>query len=156
MGRSEHFDLRLNLIAFADMTDTISQVRRSENMRRIRSKDMKPELLVRRILTKLGYRYRLHRRSLPGHPDIVFPRWRKAIFVHGCFWHQHRKPSCRIKRIPRSNLDYWLPKLRRNVSRDSKNQRALKELDWDLLVIWECELANLDLVIGRLERFMAR
>jgi DNA mismatch endonuclease (patch repair protein) len=76
--------------------------------------------------------------------------------VHGCFWHQHRKPSCRIKRIPRSNLDYWLPKLRRNVSRDSKNQRALKELDWDLLVIWECELANLDLVIGRLERFMAR
>ena len=138
------------------MTDTISQIRRSENMRRIRSKDMKPELQVRRILTKLGYRYRLHRKSLPGHPDIVFPRWRKAIFVHGCFWHQHQKPSCRIKRLPRSNLDYWLPKLRRNVSRDSKNQRALTKLDWHLLVIWECELDNLDLVTKRLEQFMAR
>jgi DNA mismatch endonuclease (patch repair protein) len=110
---------------------------RSSNMRAIRSKGMRPELTVRRLVHGMGYRYRLHRSDLPGTPDLVFPSRRKIILVHGCFWHAHR---CQCAHIPRSNVDYWGPKLRRNVARDAK---ALKELagdGWSCLVIWECEI----------------
>lgn len=112
---------------------------RSENMSRIRSKDTAPELAVRRLLYSLGYRYRLHRKDLPGKPDIVFPGRRKVIFVHGCFWHPHE--SCRISHAPRTNLDYWKPKLARNVSRDLVTQKALAEMGWKTFVIRECEIA---------------
>ena len=109
-------------------------------MSRIRSKGTKPEMTVRRLLHSMGYRYRLHRRDLPGNPDLVFPRWRKAIFVHGCFWHQH--PGCKISRQPKSNQNYWLPKLERNTVRDAEHQAQLREMGWDVLVIWECEVKN--------------
>ena len=106
----------------------------------IRSTGMKPEMTVRRQLHAWGYRYRLHCRDLPGRPDLVFPSRRKVIFVHGCFWHQHADPDCRIVRRPRSNQEYWLPKLERNVVRDVENFARLRETGWDVLVIWECEV----------------
>ena len=104
-------------------------------MRAIRSKGMKPELAVRRLVHAMGYRYRLHRHELPGRPDMVFPGRRKVIFVHGCFWHQH--PDCKLAHRPRSNLEYWGPKLHRNQERDSEHRARLAELGWDVLVIWE-------------------
>ncbi len=122
------------------MVDTVSSRRRSEIMSAIRAKDMKPELIVRRLLHAQGYRYRLHRKDLPGKPDLVFPSLRKVIFVHGCFWHQHSDPCCKIVRQPKSNRQYWLPKLERNVARDAKNSAQLEELGWHVLVVWECQV----------------
>jgi DNA mismatch endonuclease, patch repair protein len=113
---------------------------RSANMRAIRSKGMKPELILRQLVHRLGFRFRLHARDLPGKPDLVFRSHRKAIFMHGCFWHQHARRSCRLSHIPKSNLDYWQSKLERNVLRDRKQRRALRRLGWDVLVIWECEV----------------
>ena len=96
-----------------------------------------PELLVRRAAHALGFRFRLHRRDLPGSPDLRFPRHRKVIFVHGCFWHQHE--GCRLARLPKSRLDYWLPKFARNVERDGIARTALEAAGWRCLIIWECE-----------------
>ncbi|MGO8118029.1 very short patch repair endonuclease [Rhizobium leguminosarum] len=115
---------------------------RSWQMSRIRSKDTKPEMQVRRIVHALGYRYRLHRRELPGKPDLVFGPRRKVIFVHGCFWHHHDGGNCRRARMPKSRLEYWEPKLQRNVRRDAENLKQLCERGWNVLVIWECQLAN--------------
>lgn len=119
------------------MADHLSKRRRSENMRRIRSVGMKPEMLVRRLVHLLGYRFRLHRKELPGKPDLVFAGRHKVIFVHGCFWHQHQ--GCRAGRLPKSNRGYWRPKLARNVERDAEVVRALKSDGWKVRVIWECE-----------------
>lgn len=113
---------------------------RSDNMRRIRSKDTAPEMAVRRLTHGLGYRYRLHRKDVPGKPDLVFPARRKVIFIHGCFWHQH--PGCREGRPPKSNTAYWLPKLERNQQRDKAALESLATLGWDALVIWECEIKD--------------
>lgn len=108
----------------------------SARMRRIRKTDTVPEMVVRRLTHGLGFRYRLHRRDLPGTPDLVFPCRRKVIFVHGCFWHQH---DCRLgRKQPSTNQDYWLPKLRRNVERDAIASAKLREAGWQVLVIWEC------------------
>jgi DNA mismatch endonuclease (patch repair protein) len=117
--------------------DNLPPDRRSANMRRIRSAGMKPEMTVRKMARALGYRYRLHRKDLPGKPDLVFARRGKVIFVHGCFWHQHQE--CREGRSPGSNTAYWLPKLARNVERDAQSVRCLKAAGWDVLVVWECE-----------------
>jgi DNA mismatch endonuclease (patch repair protein) len=117
--------------------DTISRRRRTENMRRIRSENTKPELAVRTLAHRLGYRFRLHRGDLPGRPDLVFPSRRKVIFVHGCFWHQHQ--GCVDGRMPKSNTDYWLPKLTNNKKRDSKSRSLLARLGWKCLVIWDCQ-----------------
>lgn len=136
------------------MADVVSPDRRSENMRRIRSKDTRPEMLVRRLVFALGYRYRLHYGKLPGKPDLVFPGRRKVIFVHGCFWHQHDDPDCPIRRQPQSNLDYWQDKLRKNRERDVRNQLALRENGWDILVIWECQLKDREQLETRLRRFL--
>lgn len=106
-------------------------------MRCIRKVDTKPELVVRRTAHRLGYRFRLHRRDLPGTPDLVFPRLRKVIFVHGCFWHQHDCPLG--SKQPSANTDYWLPKLARNVERDRLARKRLADEGWDVLVIWECQ-----------------
>lgn len=126
----------------------------SEQMRRIRKVDTKPELLVRRLAHGLGYRYRLYRRDLPGTPDLVFPSKRKVVFVHGCFWHQHH---CSLgSKQPRANTDYWLPKLARNKERDLITQRALEGLGWSVLVIWECETCNESGLRGRLRKFLGR
>jgi DNA mismatch endonuclease (patch repair protein) len=117
--------------------DTIDQKRRSENMRRIHSTDTAPELAVRRLLYGLGYRYRLHRKELPGRPDLVFASRRKVILVHGCFWHAH---ACKDGHPPKTNQVYWSAKLARNVERDARNQSALLSLGWECLVIWECQI----------------
>ncbi|MCX5832486.1 MAG: very short patch repair endonuclease [Deltaproteobacteria bacterium] len=121
------------------MTDKLSPERRSKNMSAIRSKDMKPELAVRRMVHRLGYRYRLHSKSLPGTPDMVFHSRHSVIFVNGCFWHQHPDPFCKDARKPKSNADYWQPKLVRNQVRDAENEAALKAEGWSILVIWECQ-----------------
>jgi DNA mismatch endonuclease (patch repair protein) len=127
---------------------------RSENMRRIRSKDTAPELAVRRLVYSLGYRYRLHRADLPGKPDLVFSGQRKVIFVHGCFWHQHNR--CKIARLPRSNEDYWLPKLARNKARDAKHKRTLRALGWKFLIIWECTTKDHERLTQRIATFLGK
>ena len=135
------------------MTDVFTKEQRSAVMRRVRGKDTGPEMLVRRLLTALGYRYRLHRADLPGRPDIVFPGRRKAIFVHGCFWHGH---DCRAGRNrPASNASYWSVKLARTMARDERHGRELRQAGWTTLVLWECEiLKHLDEVREKLLRFL--
>ena len=120
--------------------DTISKEKRSEVMGRIRSKDTKPEMLVRRHLHALGFRYRLHYSKLPGHPDIVLPKWHTVILVNGCFWHRHE--GCKAASTPKSNVKFWEDKFERNVSRDRKEQAELKESGWHVIVLWECEVKN--------------
>lgn len=122
-------------------------------MRRITSKNTSPELAVRRTLFRLGYRYRLHRRDLPGKPDIVFKGRRKLIFVHGCFWHAH---SCQKAHHPKTNEAYWSPKLQRNQERDIRHIEELKIAGWDVLTIWECELKDTDSLERNLLHFMDR
>ena len=112
---------------------------RSANMRAIRSKGMKPELVVRRTVHQLGYRYRLHKANLPGKPDLVFGPRRKVVFVHGCFWHSH---GCKLSHMPRSNESYWKPKLEKNKMRDCQQLTALEAVGWKCLVIWECQIAD--------------
>jgi DNA mismatch endonuclease (patch repair protein) len=122
---------------------------RSRTMRAIRKRDTGPEWAVRRVLRRLGVGYRLHVSSLPGTPDIVIPRMRKVIMVHGCFWHQHH--GCKLAKLPRSRPEYWLPKLARNQERDTVAEAALKTLGWDVGVLWECEVAdaaNLDALVA--------
>jgi DNA mismatch endonuclease, patch repair protein len=134
------------------MTDRISAVSRSANMRAIRSVGMKPEMIVRRVAYALGYRYRLHRKDLPGKPNLAFGPRRKVIFVHGCFWHQHQK--CRDGRMPQSNLAYWNRKLARNVERDAEHLVALKRLGWKVLVVWACDTKDLPRLASRIKRFL--
>lgn len=121
-------------------------------MRAIRSQNTKPEVLVRRLVHALGYRFRLHRRDLPGKPDLVFPGRKKIINVHGCFWHQHQ--GCREGRPPSSNPGYWNEKLAGNVARDAKNSRLLKEAGWDEMVVWECETGDRSALERRLRDFL--
>ncbi len=111
---------------------------RSRNMAAIRGKDTAPELAVRRILHAMGVRFRLHRKDLPGSPDIVLPRQRKVVFVHGCFWHRHE--GCRYSTTPKTRQEFWVVKFESNVFRDNRNQSELKQLGWRVLVVWECEL----------------
>src|SRR5262245_59927775 len=134
--------------------DKLTAKRRSQNMASIRSINTTPELFVRRMVHGMGYRYALHSRYLPGKPDLVFRCRRKVIFVHGCFWHQHPKPSCRDSRMPKSRLDYWLPKLRRTIERDLEHQEALKKAGWKSLIVWECELGDRSRLIRRLSRYL--
>lgn len=117
--------------------DTISKERRSWNMSRIRSTDTRPEKAVRSLLHRMGYRFRLHRKDLPGRPDIVLPKHRTAIFVHGCFWHRHRR--CQYAYTPKSRRDFWENKFAGNLARDKKARQMLRRLGWRVIVIWECE-----------------
>jgi DNA mismatch endonuclease (patch repair protein) len=137
------------------MTDSIGKERRSENMRRIRSKGTAPEIAIRKLLSAMGVRYRLHARELPGKPDIVRRPQRQAIFVHGCFWHQHSAKKCLDGRPPKSNAAYWRPKLARNVERGRAHIRGLKRSGWSVLVIWDCQLSDAKRVQARLEKFLA-
>lgn len=111
-------------------------------------------MVVRRLLHSLGYRYRLHRKDLPGKPDIVFSSRRKVVFVHGCFWHSHNVPGCRNKRKPKSNAEYWLRKLERNQARDQANIAALDALGWSALVVWECKTKERPALAERLQAFL--
>ena len=121
--------------------DRVTKEQRSRNMRCIKAFGTAPELKIRRLVCELGfrYRYRLHDHRLPGRPDLVFPTLRKLLFVHGCYWHAH---GCKMSHMPKSNQDYWHPKLQRNQERDANNQRVLRDLGWQSLVLWECELAD--------------
>ena len=134
--------------------DRVSSEKRSNNMRRIRSKNTKPEMVVRRLVFNMGYRFRLHDNKLPGKPDMVFASRKKIVFIHGCFWHHHLDPSCKISRLPKSRTDYWIPKIQRNVSRDEEIIESLNMLGWSTLVIWECELGNMDILKLKLSQFL--
>lgn len=136
------------------MTDTLRSEERSARMSRIRGKDTAPELAVRRMLHGMGYRYRLHRRDLPGCPDLVFSSRRKAVFVHGCFWHRHPDPACKLARLPKSRLDFWLPKLEGNRARDLRNQDALRAQGWGVFVVWECQLRNPETLKIQIKTFL--
>jgi DNA mismatch endonuclease, patch repair protein len=134
--------------------DTLDKPERSERMSRVRGKDTKPEMVVRRLLHGLGYRYRLHARELPGAPDIVFRGRRKAIYVHGCFWHRHPDPACKLARLPKSRREFWVPKLEGNRERDLRNQKLLNEQGWSYLLVWECELADRRILVDSLQTFL--
>ena len=130
------------------MTDIVDASRRSYIMSRIRGRDTEPELAVRSIAHRLGFRFRLHRRDLPGSPDVVFPRHRAVVFVHGCFWHRHG--GCRYAYEPKSRIRFWTKKFESNVARDAQNEAALRDLGWRVLVIWECETGDPGAVAERL------
>ncbi len=132
--------------------DSVTPNRRSEIMGRVRSRDTRPEMFVRRLVHQMGYRYRLHARDLPGKPDLVFRSRRKVIFVHGCFWHRH--PGCSLARLPKSREDFWRPKLEANRQRDIKNECALRNASWGVLTIWECELVNVSKLKIRVKEFL--
>jgi len=118
----------------------MNQEARSRIMRENKGKNTKPELAVRKMLHSLGYRFRLHRKDLPGSPDIVLPRYQTVIFVHGCFWHQHS--GCSLASVPQTRSDFWKEKLRKNQARDKRNQIKLEEMGWNVVVLWECETKN--------------
>jgi DNA mismatch endonuclease (patch repair protein) len=122
------------------MTDIVDSRRRSAMMARVHGRDTAPELAVRRIAHRMGLRFRLHRKDLPGRPDLVFPKHRLAVFVHGCFWHRHE--GCRYASTPKSRTAFWTAKFAANVVRDARQEAALKELGWRVLVIWQCEIRN--------------
>lgn len=120
------------------MADVHNKATRSYNMSRIRSKDTKPEMIVRKFLHAKGFRYRLHVKDLPGKPDIVLPKYKTVIFVHGCFWHGHE--GCRYAKVPENNREYWSPKLQYNIEKDNKSIAALKDLGWKTIILWTCTL----------------
>jgi len=136
------------------MADRITPEARSANMSRIRGKDTKPELAVRRMLHAMGYRFRLHRRDLPGTPDIVLPGRRKAIFVHGCFWHGHA--GCRLAAKPATRPEFWADKIAKNQARDRRAVAKLRRLGWSVGTIWECGLRDPERLAARLHRFLHR
>ena len=120
------------------MTDVHSKETRSYNMSRIKGKDTKPEVLVRKYLFSKGFRFRKNDKRYPGHPDIVLPKYKTIVFVHGCFWHFHE--NCRYAVMPSSNVDFWEKKLKGNRLRDERNKKALTEMGWNVIVVWECQL----------------
>lgn len=136
------------------MADSLTPSERSERMRRVRGKNTKPELAVRRLAHSLGFRFRLHRKDLPGKPDLVFPRYRAVIFVHGCFWHRHLDPICHLARLPKSRLEFWLPKLETNRVRDEHIRAILNEKGWRVLVVWECELRHTEHLGNKISDFL--
>jgi DNA mismatch endonuclease, patch repair protein len=136
------------------MVDVLTPEQRRLNMSRIRGKDTKPEMIVRRLLHSMGFRYRLHRRELPGCPDLVFPARKKAIFVHGCYWHMH---SCRYGQVaPSTNAEFWAAKRKANVARDQRNQVKLADAGWTSITVWECETKDVAKIGVRLRKFLQR
>ncbi len=131
--------------------DTLTPEQRSAQMAKVRSKDTKPEMFVRRLVHRMGYRFRLHRRDLPGKPDLVFGPRKKVIFVHGCFWHGH---DCSFGRIPKSRVDFWETKIRTNRSRDEAHLARLEESGWRSLVIWECQLKKAKELENKIREFL--
>jgi len=122
-------------------------------MSRIKNSNTKPELFVRKLIYSMGYRYRLHKKNLPGHPDMVFSNKRKVIFIHGCFWHQH---ECKHYVMPRSRIDFWQKKLIENKNRDKRNNDLLLKYGWDILIIWECELKEVDSLSDKIRVFLEK
>lgn len=134
------------------MTDVLTPKQRSFNMSQIKGTNTKPEMFVRSIVHRMGYRFRLHRKDLPGKPDLVFPRMKKIIFVHGCFWHMH---NCRYGRVvPKTNWEFWQKKRLSNVERDKNNVKALKRNDWKMMTVWECQIKRKEKLETRIKRFL--
>lgn len=136
------------------MSDVFPNGKRSWIMSRVREKDTSAELKVRSLTHRLGYRFRLHRKDLPGKPDLVFPSRRKLIFVNGCFWHGH--DCARGARIPKTNREYWVGKIQKNIERDRNNQDILESLGWDILAVWECEIKDVERLARKLVAFLAK
>lgn len=132
------------------MTDHLTKEKRSWNMARIKGKDTKPEVLVRSMLHRAGYRFRKNVKDLPGKPDIVLPKYKTAIFVHGCFWHRHK--GCKDATTPKTNTEFWLKKFERNVYNDRKHTRELRKLGWYVITVWECELKQPEKVLRKLKK----
>jgi len=135
------------------MVDHLTKEKRSWNMSRIRSKDTKPEMIVRSLLHRMGFRFRLHRKDLPGKPDIVLPKYKIVIFVHGCFWHGHK--ACKRGNTPKTNRKYWFPKINKNKERDKKHRRKLKKQGWNTVVIWECQCNNRKVLDRIVEKYLS-
>lgn len=144
--------MRGRLTDIVSPVDVMTPEQRSRCMAAIRGKDTGPELAVRRVLTAMGYRYRLHGRALPGRPDLVFASRRAVVFVHGCFWHRHTCTNGRV--VPRTRREFWRAKLEGNAARDRLNKAALRRSGWRVLVVWECQLIDLPNLTSRLTRFL--
>ena len=134
------------------MADNLTKEQRSFNMSRVRGKDTKPEKLVRSLVHSLGFRFRKHVKELPGKPDIVLPKYKSVIQIHGCFWHQHK--NCEKSHLPKSNVDYWKDKLSKNIKRDKTNYKKLSDCGWSILIIWECEVKKNDNLTERIINFL--
>ncbi|MFT3987965.1 very short patch repair endonuclease [Aestuariivirga sp.] len=132
--------------------DILTPTSRSRIMSRTRGKDTKPEIAVRKAATSLGYRYRLHRRDLPGSPDLVFPRLKTVVFVHGCFWHRH--PGCKYSYNPKSNVEFWSRKFQNNIARDERVKGNLERLGWQVVVIWECQTTDFNSLKRTLQAYL--
>lgn len=132
--------------------DVVTPEQRSKNMSKIKGKNTKPEMIVRSACYELGLRYRLHRKDLPGTPDLVFSKHRLCLFVHGCFWHRH--PGCKYAYTPKSRLDFWLPKLAKNIERDTKARQALEAAGWRVSIIWECQTKNRDALRTEIQKMI--
>ena len=134
------------------MTDVFTKEKRSWVMSRVKGRDTKPEILIRSVVHRMGYRFRVHRRDLPGNPDIVLPRHGKVIFVHGCFWHGHK--NCPRSKRPTTNTVFWNDKLNKNIERDKRFQKKLRSMGWKVLVVWQCETRKPEKLLMKLERFL--
>ncbi len=134
------------------MADIVSLSKRKEMMSSVKQRHTKPEITVRKLLHRLGYRFRLHSKKLPGTPDIVLPKYKSVIFVHGCFWHQHE--GCRKARRPTSNVEFWNEKLDKNIKRDKRKESELKDLGWKVLTIWDCEIKDESSLIEKIKLFL--
>jgi len=134
------------------MTDPFSKEKRSWIMSRVKGRDTKPEMVVRSVVHRMGFRFRVHRRDLPGNPDVVLPRYHKVIFVHGCFWHGHR--GCPRSKRPTTNEEFWSKKLDGNIKRDHRYRRQLRKMGWRVLVVWECETRKPEKLLKKLEGFL--
>lgn len=142
----------MNLVASTRFPNVSLATRKA--MQGNKGKDTKPEMIVRRLVHGMGYRYRLHRKDLPGKPDLAFGPKRKAIFVHGCFWHAHEDPTCKVCGAPKTRADYWQAKFDRNKTRDARNVALLGSMGWTVLTLWECEMKDLDAVRRRVSAFL--
>jgi DNA mismatch endonuclease, patch repair protein len=133
------------------MADRLTREQRSDNMRAVRTRDTAPEIMARKVAHRLGFRFRLHRKDLPGSPDIVFPKYRTAIFVHGCFWHGH---GCSRSKLPKSNVEFWKEKIRKNRVRDEKAVVELQKSGWRVITLWQCEIRSFDAALARISAEM--
>lgn len=136
------------------MADVLTPSQRSYCMSQIQGKDTRPELAVRSLLHRMGYRFRLHRKDLPGKPDIVLPRFRSVVFVHGCYWHRHK--GCKYAYVPKTRRSFWKSKFKENVNRDSRTRKQLHGLGWKVLVLWECEIRDIANLQEHLDSFLSK
>lgn len=134
------------------MPDNLTKEQRKNVMSSVKQRHTKPEIAIRKLLHRYGFRFRLHNKKLPGTPDIVLPKYKAVIFVHGCFWHQHE--GCRKARRPTSNVEFWNEKLDRNAERDTRKESELKNLGWKVLIIWDCEIKDGDSLIEKIKHFL--